>query len=60
ANNVVTFAAVGGTRVVGNIVSATDSQLIVTIPQAALTGPISVKVGSANAVSFNSSLAVTF
>jgi hypothetical protein len=60
ANNSVMFTGLGGTRLVGNIVSASNTQIIVTVPLNAITGPISVKVNNSDTVFFNDSFSVTF
>lgn len=63
SNNVVSFRGFDGTTVStlnGTVTSASNTQLIVTVPLNVLTGPISVQVKGSSFISFRKNLLVTF
>jgi hypothetical protein len=45
AENAITFAGVGGTRVPAEIVPQTNGELVVTVPRDAVNGPVRLTVG---------------
>jgi len=55
ANNSVLFTGFGNVPTVGTIVSSTDTEIVVTLPNDVTTGPIKVRVNDSAYVSFNNS-----